>query len=190
MRTPIIYPFQINKNFQVGYAWSAELSRRLKYRLTLFTTLDELSPEPVAQVYQALAEAQGFYVKYFQLLKLRLSPVKSERHFLKGEWTSSFLQFVQQMSPGILVLQSDLFSNQQLTSLINVGQKTIVLPVLNVDQFSEQAQDRSHLFIEILGQAAVYNMPASFFKTLSDDHTLFNAITHFFKRKIKPLVAK
>jgi hypothetical protein len=30
----------------------------------------------------------------------------------------------------------------------------------------------------------VYNMPASFFKILSDDHTLFSAITHFFKRKM------
>ena len=179
MRRTILYPFRININFQEGYAWSAELSRRLRSKLSLFTTLDPCASEPVADVYRALANAQGYYVTHFQLLQLRLSPVQSERHFIEGEFSKSFMAFVQKNPPEMMVLQSNLFSNERLKEFIHSGQKIIVLPAIEIP---EAQDDRAQLFIAILGKAALYNIPDSFFNTISQDHSLFNTITKFFKK--------
>ena len=178
MRRAILYPFRIDINFQAGYSWSAELSRRLKSKLSLFTTLDPDASEPVADVYRALAGAQGFYVKHFQLLQLRLSPVHSERHFVQGEFSRSFADFVQENPPEMMVLQSNLFSNEELKKFIHSGQKIIVFPAIEIPEVIE---DRAQLFITILGKAALYNIPNSFFNTISQDHSLFNAIRSFFR---------
>jgi hypothetical protein len=178
MRRTILYPFRIDTNFHAGYSWSAELSRRLKSKLSLFTTLDPSSSEPVADVYRGLANAQGFYVKHFQVLQLRLSPVPTERHFVQGEFSRSFSDFVQENPPEMMILQSNLFSNERLKEFIHSGQKIIVLPPIEIPAATD---DRAQLFITILGKAALYNIPNSFFNNIGKDHSLFNAITRFFK---------
>ncbi len=92
MSQTILYPFRIDTDFHLGYAWAAELTRRLKGQLLLFTTL-ETTPadtERLAEVYRALADAQGSYIRNFQILNLRLGPVKSERNFVHGEFTPTF----------------------------------------------------------------------------------------------------
>lgn len=178
MRGTILYPFQIGINFQVGYSWSAELSRRLRSKLSLFTTLDPCAAEPVADVYRALANAQSFYVKHFRLLQLRLSPVRSERTFANGDFSHSLSAFIQKNRPEIMVLQSNLFSNERLKELIHSGQKIVVLPPIEP---SEMPEDNAQSFVAILAKAALYNIPDSFFKTIGQDESLFNAITRFFR---------
>jgi hypothetical protein len=79
----------------------------------------------------------------------------------------------------MMVLQSNLFSNERLKEFIHSGQKIIVLPAIEIPEVQD---DRAQLFIAILGKAALYNIPDSFFKTISQDHSLFNAITKFFKK--------
>lgn len=178
MRGTILYPFQIDLNFQVGYSWSAELSRRLRSKLSLFTTLDPSAAEPVADVYRALANAQSFYVKHFRLLQLRLSPVRSQRNFVNGDFSQSLTGFIQKNPPEIMVLQSSLFSNEQLKEFIFSGQKIVVLPSIKT---SEIPEDNAQSFVTILAKVALYNIPDSFFNTIGQDASLFNAITKFFR---------
>jgi len=182
MNKTVLYPFRIDTDFQIAYAWSAELSRRLKTKLSLFTTLASTSAEPVADVYKALAEAQGFYVKHFQLLPFGLRPVKTGRHFLEGEFASRFLAFSLENPPHLMVLQSDLFSNDLMKDIIHSGCKVIVLPPNEKLKTPLLQKDRMHLFVAILQQAALYNIPSSFFSTISQDTGLFNAIAAFFKK--------
>lgn len=182
MNKTILYPFRIDTDFRVGYAWSAELSRRLKAKLSLFTTFALTSPEPVADVYHALAEAQGFYVKNFQLLQLRLKPVKSERNFLQGEFVPTFLDFAYQSTPHIIVLQSDLFPNEIMKGLINSGCRVIVLSSGEILKTPTTRKDRAQLFITMLQHSALYNIPTSFFKTISQDTGLYNYIAALFKK--------
>jgi hypothetical protein len=177
-----LYPFRIDTDFRVGYAWSAELCRRLKARLSLFTTITPTSAEPVADVYHALAEAQAFYVKNFQLLQLRLKPVKSERNFLQGEFAPTFLDFAYQSTPHIVVLQSDLFPNEIMKGIINSGCRVIVLSSSEILKTPTTRKDRAELFITMLQHAAFYNIPTSFFKTIGQDTGLFNYIAALFKK--------
>lgn len=181
MDKAILYPFRIDTDFRVGYAWSAELSRRLKLKLSLFTTITPTSSEPVADVYHALAEAQGYYVKNFQLLHLGLKPVKSERNFLEGEFVKTFHDFADQNPLHISVLQSDLFSNDIIKGVINSGRKVIVLSSNEILKSPITRKDRAQLFITILQNAALYNIPTSFFSAISEDTGLFNYIASLFK---------
>jgi hypothetical protein len=177
----VLYPFRIDKDFHIGYAWSAELSRLLKLKFSLFTTLSPLSNEAVADVYHALADAQGYYVKNFELLHLRLKPIKSERNFLEGEFLKTFYAFVNQTQPHITVLQSDLFPNEVMKDIIDSGRKVIVLSSNKILNSPVTRKDRAHLFITMLQNAALYNIPYSFFKIMSEDISLFNSIAHFFR---------
>ena len=183
MSKTILYPFRIDQDFRMGYAWSAELARRLKGRLSLFTTVAETSPQSLEEVYHALAEAQGFYVKHFQLLQLRLKPVRSERNFLKGELLSTFHDFVHRHTPHMLVLPSHLFPSEVIKQFINAGQPLAVLPAFipNPDAPATR-KDRSQWFISLLKDVALYNVPASFFITISEDQGLFNSIAAFFRK--------
>ena len=171
-----MYPFRIDKDFRIGYAWSAELSRRLKYKHSLFTTLTATSNEPVADVYHSLAEAQGYYVKNFQLLHLGLKPVKSERNFLEGDFVETFIDFADQNPQHIIVLQSDLFSNEVMKKVISSGRKVIVLSSNEILKSPATRKDRAQLFLMMLQNAALYNIPSSFFNTISEDIGLFNYI--------------
>jgi hypothetical protein len=185
MSKTILYPFRIDTDFRVGYAWSSELARRLKARLSLFTTFMPLpanSSEPVADIYHALAEAQGFYIKNFQLLPLRLRPIKSERVFVTGEFAPNFNSFLDQRIPDVIVLQSDLFSNEFMKQMIDSKYGVIVLSTHETPKTPATKKDRSQLFIDILQHAAIYNIPASFFKIISQDTSLFNYLASFFKK--------
>jgi hypothetical protein len=178
----LLYPFKIDTDFRPGYAWSVELARRLKLRLSLFTTIITTSTEPVSDIYRALADAQGYYVKNFEALRLQLKPVKSERNFLEGEFVKTFWDFTNQNPPHIIVIQSDLFSNEVMKSVIASGKKVIVLSSNEILKSSTK-KDRAQLFITMLQSAALYNIPTSFFKTISEDTSLFNSIAAFFRRR-------
>lgn len=182
MSVTILYPFQIDRDFKVGYAWSAELSRRLKAKHVLFATTASVTAEPLADIYHALAEAQGFYIKNFQLLSHRLSPVKTRRNFVDGNFSEALLTFIHENPTIITVLQSDLLSNEQMKVLIQSHHKIIILPSADLSEMVTTRDDRAQLFIRILNQAAVYNMPGSFFKTIAQDQGIFNAITRFFRK--------
>ena len=177
-----MYPFRIDTDFRAGYAWSVELARRLKLRLSLFTTTVTASTEPVSDIYRALADAQGYYVKNFEILHLRLTPVKSEKNFLDGEFVKTFCDFTNQNPPHIIVMQSDLFSNEVMKGIIDSGKKVIVLSSKEITKSSNTKNSRAQLFITMLHSAALYNIPASFFKTISKDTSLFNSIAAFFRR--------
>ncbi len=182
MPNVLLYPFKIDTDFRAGYAWSAELSRRLKLRLSLFTTITKTSAEPVADVYRALADAQSYYVQNFEILRLRLKPIKSERNFLEGEFLETFYDFTDQNPPHIIVMQSDLFSNEVMKGVIESGKKVIILSSNEVLKSSNTKKGRAQLFITMLQRAALYNIPASFFKTIGEDTGLFNSIAAFFGR--------
>ena len=182
MSNVLLYPFRIDTDFRAGYAWSVELARRLKLRLSLFTTIITTSTEPVADIYRALADAQGYYVKNFEVLHLRLKPVKSQRNFLEGEFVKTFYDFTNQNPPHIIVMQSDMFSNEVMKGVIDSGKKVIVLPSNEILKISTGKKSRAQLFITMLQSAALYNIPASFFKTVSEDTSLFNSIAAFFRR--------
>lgn len=185
MSKTILYPFRIDSDFRVGYAWSSELARRLRARLALFTTFtppQASSSEPVADIYHALAEAQGYYVKNFQLLPLRLQPVRSERIFLTGEFDPSFTSFLDQRIPDMVVLQSDMFPNEFMKRIIDTGCGVIIVSPLEQMKAPSSKKDRAQLFIDILQQAAFYNVPASFFRTISEDKGLFNYLSSFFRK--------
>lgn len=181
MSKTILYPFRIDTDFRVGYAWSAELSRRLKLKHSLFTTLAPTSNEPVADVYHALAEAQGYYIKNFQLLHLGLKPIKSERNFVEGNFVETFKGFADQNPPHIIVMQSDLFSNEVMKEVISSGRKVIVLTPNEIFKSPETKKARAQLFLTMLQNAALYNIPASFFNTISEDVGLFNYIASLFR---------
>ena len=182
MRT-ILYPFRSDADFKIGYAWSAELARRLRAKFSLFTAIPSTSDEAIGDIYNHLAEAQGFYVRNFQLLPLRLGPVKSDRNFLEGEFDTSFLTFVTQRSPQLIVLQSDLFSNDMMMQMINAGTQVIVLSSHELIEIPLNGKDRSHLFLSILQKAACYNIPPSTFSVISKDSGLFNSIASFFRKQ-------
>jgi hypothetical protein len=184
MSKTILYPFRIDADFRMGYAWSSELARRLKAKLSLFTTFmpSPGTSEPVADIYHALAEAQGFYVQNFQLLPLRLGPVKSERVFLSGEFTPNFTTFLDQRTPDVIVLQSDVFSNEFMKRLIHSKCGVIVLSAYENPKAPPTKKDRTQLFIDILQHAAIYNIQASFFRIISQDTSLFNYVASLFKK--------
>jgi len=185
MSQTILYPFRIDTDFHLGYAWAAELTRRLKGRLLLFTTLDTTpaDTERLAEVYRALADAQGAYIRNFQILNLRLKPVKSERNFVHGEFTPTFSTFLEQRSPDILVLQEGLLPNGHVRDLIRTRHKAIVLApgnTLPADNITRK--DSAQLFLDIYRQASLYNIPTSFFKTISKDISLFNHLAALFRK--------
>lgn len=182
MSKTILYPFKINTDFRVGYAWSAELARRLRRNLTLFTTLDPSSPDPTVDIYSALVDAQGFYVRSFQLLQERLRPVKSDRNFLPGEFDATFLDFVDQHQPAITVLQSDLLGNGLMKKIIKTGFQVIVLASGEIGKTQIAKKDRAQLFLSVLRHAACYNVPQSVFNAISNDSHLFNSIASFFRK--------
>jgi hypothetical protein len=182
MTKTILYPFRIDHDFRMGYAWSAELARRLKGRLSLFTTVTEATGESLEEVYHSLADAQGFYVKNFQLLQLRLKPVRSERNFLKGEFLPTFRDFVNHDIPHILVLPSPIFPSDVIKEYIAAGQPVAVLPSIQNQEIPTTRRDRSQWFIGMLKDVALYNVPASFFVTISEDQGLFNSIAAFFRK--------
>jgi|GEM_PF-2571124 len=186
MSQTILYPFRIDTDFHLGYAWAAELTRRLKGRLLLFTTVDTTpsDSERLAEVYRALADAQGAYIRNFQILNLRLKPVKSERNFVPGEFTPEFSTFLEQRSPDILVLQEGLLPNTQVHDLIRTRHKAIILSPANSLQTENITRKTSaQLFLDIYHHANLYNIPPSFFKTISRDITLFNHLATFFRNK-------
>lgn len=182
MSKAILYPFQINKDFRVGYAWSAELARRLNRNLSLFTTYTPASSDATLEIYSALAEAQGFYVKSFKLLHERLRPVKSERHFLPGEFDASLLDFVDQHPPGIIVLQSDLLENDLMKKIIKSGFQIIVLASGEIQKTQIADRGRGELFLTLLRHAACYNIPQSVFNSIGTDGLLFNTIASLFRK--------
>lgn len=182
MSKAILYPFQISKDFRIGYAWSAELARRLNRNLSLFTTYTAVSPDATVGIYNALAEAQGFYVRSFKLLQEKLRPVKSKRHFLPGEFDASFLDFVDRQPPGIIVLQSDLLGNDLMKKIIKSGFQIIVLASGEIQRMEVANRDRAQLFLTMLRHAACYNIPQSVFNSISSDRLLFNTIASLFRR--------
>ena len=182
MSKTILYPFKINSDFRVGYAWSAELARRLNNNLSLFTTLDPSSPDPTVAIYNELVDAQGFYVKSFQLLQKGLKPVKSERNFVEGEFDSSFLDFVDHRKPEIIVLPSKLFENGIMKKIINSRSKVIVLASAEIEKTHIAKKDRAELFLSLLRHSACYNIPQSFFNTISNDRNIFNSLAAFFRK--------
>jgi hypothetical protein len=182
MRKAILYPFQINKDFRVGYAWSAELARRLNRDLSLFTTYTPVTSDATVDIYNALAEAQGFYIKSFKLLQQRLRPVKSKRHFLPGEFETGFLDFVDKHQPGIIVMQSDLLENELMKKIIKSGLQVIVLASGEIQKIQIANWDRAQLFLTLLRHAACYNIPQSVFNSISKDNLLFNTIASLFRK--------
>lgn len=182
MNKNILYPFRIDTNFQIGYSWSVELTRRLKGKISLFTTKNPNSAEPIADIYHDLAEAHGFYIKNFQLLPLRLKPTKSDRIFSDGNFESTFLELVHQRNPYLIVLQSDTLSAQTIRGVISSGYKVIVLAADEINKIPLTKQDRARLFVGIFRSAACYNIPASVFDTIGQDKSLFNSIAAFFSR--------
>lgn len=183
----ILYPFRCNADYRIGYAWSAELSRRLKAKFSLFTTMPLVSDEAIGEIYTTLAEAQGFYVKNFQLLPLKLGPVRSDRNFLEGEFNTAFFDFIRMRQPNLIVLQSDLLSNSMMKQVIESGSKVIVLSTDELIKMPLSGKDRAELFVSILQRAACYNIPASAFSAIGRDAGLFNSIASFFKKKSKPM---
>jgi hypothetical protein len=183
MSKAILYPFKINKDFRIGYAWSAELARRLNRDLSLFTTYTSPSSDATVEIYNALVDAQGFYVKSFKLLEERLRPVKSERHFLRGEFDATFLDFVYyKYQPGIIVLQSDLLGNDLMKNIIKSGFQIIVLASGETPKTQVANCDRLQLFLTLLRHAACYNIPQSVFNSIGNDRLLFNAIASLFRK--------
>lgn len=185
MHKSILYPFKISTDFSLGYAWTTELTRRLKGELSLFSTIDSSlnnSSEPIADLYHALADAQGHYIKNFQLLPLRLKPVKSNRRFLDGEFNSTLTNFLEQNPHDLIVLQSNLVSNELMKKIINSNSEVIVLSSPLILSSSENKKNRAELFVEIFRDAALYNISSSFYKTIGQDTGLFNSIAAFFRK--------
>ncbi|MBL0742716.1 hypothetical protein [Chryseolinea lacunae] len=178
----ILYPFQLDRDFKVGYAWSAELSRRLRAKHVLFATTAPAGNEPLADIYHALAEAQGFYIKNFQLLSHRLSPVKTRRNFVTGNFAETLLAYIRENPTITTVLQSDLLSNEAMKGIIQAGHKVIILPSADLSALVTTQDDRAQLFIRVMNQVALYNIPGSFFNTIAQDQGIFNAITRFFRK--------
>jgi len=179
----ILYPFRSDEDYRIGYAWSAELARRLKAKFSLFTTIPSVSDEAIGEIYTTLAEAQGFYVKNFQLLPLKLSPVRSDRNFLEGEFNASFIDFIQIRQPNLIVLQSNLLSNDMMKQVIESGSKVIVLSSTEIIKMPLNGKDRAELFVSILQRSACYNIPASAFTAIGKDKGLFNSIAAFFRNR-------
>lgn len=181
MRASILYPFRIDSSFEMGYAWTSELARRLRAQLTLFTTMCPPSPACKASIYQSLAAAQGLYVKNFQLLPLRLSPVKTKRCFEEGEFESTLNTFLAANDPIVTVMQSGIFTISAMKSIIESGRQVIILPEMTIANDIIKAQSREDLFLTILGKVAFYNPKRSFFSKLAGDQSLSNSLTKFFR---------
>lgn len=181
----ILYPFRANTDFQHGYAWAAELTRRLKGRLLLFTTMDTATAagaEPLAEVYRALADAQGAYIRNFQILSLKLRPVRSERNFLEGDFVTTLSEFLGKRAPDILVLQAGLLPPRELAELVRRHKTIMLSPHVIPPSAGASRKDSARLFLDIYHEATLYNLPPSFFKTISRDITLFNSLASFFRK--------
>ena len=181
MRASILYPFRIDSSFEVGYAWTSELARRLKAQLALFTTMYPSGPAYTASVYQALAVAQGLYVKAFQLLPLRLPPVKTKRYFETGEFEPALDIFLKANEPLVTVMQSGMFTTKAMKTVIESGRQVIILPDVTIANDLLKTQSREDLFLAILGQVAFYNPKRSFFSKLGGNQNLSNGLTRFFR---------
>jgi hypothetical protein len=168
----------------MGYAWTSELARRLRAQLTLFTTMYPPSPACKASIYQALAAAQGLYVKNFQLLPLRLSPVKTQRYFEAGEFEPTLNAFLAANEPLVTVIQSGIFTISAMKSVIESRRQVIILPDVAIGNDLVQTASREDRFLAILGEAAFYNPKRSFFNKLAGDQSLSNSLTQFFRRRM------
>lgn len=185
MSKSVLYPFKINTDFAWGYAWTTELTRRLSGGLSVFSTFDlknSQSDEPLANLYQALADAQGHYIKNFQLLRVGLRPLKSVRTFVPGEFESNFIEFIRRSNPDVIVLQSNLLSSELTKRLINSKRKVIVLDQLASLHSLDGGKHKAKWFIEVMENAAIYNVPHSFFQLISRDKGLFNVIADLFRK--------
>ncbi len=181
MHASILYPFRIDSSFEVGYAWTSELARRLKAQLTLFTTMCHPSSAYTASIYQSLAAAQGLYVKTYHLLPLRLSPVKTKRCFETGEFEPALKTFLEGNEPLVTVMQSGIFTNTAMKSVIDSGRQVIILPEVRIALDLATTQSREDLFLAILGQVAFYNPKRSFFNKLVGNQNFSNSLTRFFR---------
>jgi hypothetical protein len=184
MSITVLYPFQRDSNFNVGYAWSAELSKRLHARHVIFTALASKTHETIVETYRALGNAQEFYIRYFQQVHQKFSLIRSQRHLLEGNFDEALLKFISLHPNHITVIESDKLSPFILRSMIQSGHRVVILPSEELSKLVEIQEDRAQLFIRIMSQVAVYNIPDSFFSALSQDHGIFNAIKKFFNRSL------
>lgn len=177
----VLYLFRIENDFSLGYAWSAELSRRLKTSLSLFTTLNG-SFGSADQLYVALAKAECFYRENFGLHRDDHAVIKSKRHFFSGTFETNLIDFLNSHKTDIIVLEAGLLSPARLKKLVDSGNKIIVLSNTEKAKADDEAKGREQFFIDILQHAEMYNVPVSVFKTLSLDTGLFNYISSLFKK--------
>ncbi|MEO5975570.1 MAG: hypothetical protein ABIS36_20755, partial [Chryseolinea sp.] len=105
------------------------------------------------------------------------------RHFVTGDFESTFLRFVEDTKSDILVIPTRIISETVLTKLNHSRKQIIYLPSKETEvNMIQSTSTRDVFFFEMLERAVCYNLPTSFYKSFGDDKSLFNSIASFFKR--------
>ncbi|MEP6736386.1 MAG: hypothetical protein ABJA70_12745 [Chryseolinea sp.] len=179
----ILFPFVYETDFRAGYSWSLELATRLKCQLSIFTTIPCKNLQHYSQLYDSLIKARQFHVRKFGMSSLEKRPQSVIRHFVTGDFESTFLRFVEDTKSDILVIPTRIISETVLTNLNHSRKQIIYLPSTETEvNMIQSTSTRDVFFFEMLERAVCYNLPTSFYKSFGDDKSLFNSIASFFKR--------
>ncbi|HTE29750.1 MAG TPA: hypothetical protein VK666_05205 [Chryseolinea sp.] len=179
----VLLPFHYDYDFKAEYAWSFELATRLKGQLSLFTSIPENTLTYLSPLYQDLIEAKEFHIRTSALPYQAKHRHPVSRHFVMGDFETTFLHFVEECKADIIVLPDLILSKRLMNMLIISSKQLIALPRFESDDKAPR-DDRSGeaFFLETLHHAACYNLPSSFFRTVSEDKGLFNYIAALFSK--------
>lgn len=179
----VLFPFNNKENFKAGFTWSLQLATKLKGQLSLFTTLPENPEAYASSIYKDLIEARDSYIRAVGIFPGTKKPHPVVRNFVKGDFLTTFLHFIEGYQYDVLVLPSSLLPGKIVNTFINSHKHIIALaPSSGRSSDQDISSTDNHFFVETLHRSACYNLPASFYRTVSEDKSLFNPIGALFRK--------
>lgn len=179
----VLFPFNNKETFQAGFIWSLQLATKLKGQLSLFTALPEKPEANASSIYNDLIEARDSYIRAVGIFPGTKKPHPVVRNFVKGDFLATFLHFVEEYRYDVLVLPSSLLPGRILNNFVNSHKHVIALaPTRGHSPDPDISSTDNHFFVETLHRSACYNLPTSFYRSVSEDKSLFNPIGALFRR--------
>ena len=179
----LLYPFSANSAYFEGYSWALELAIRLKAKLQLFTTtaLAQDTIESRDSIYHSLLQAHGYFLQHYPHNGLKSNEVLREPCIVAGELKHELIVHLKQNPVDIVILDPLFLSEHQngLPEIVKESGGVIVLS--NAEPPAENRGTIDHFF-DHLRRAHLHKLPANFFTTLGNDHSVFNYLRKIFQK--------
>ncbi len=175
-----LFPFLTHHDYFESYAWSMELTIRMKTRLQVFTTSPSTyhNLDSTASIYHSLLEAQGYYLQHYLQKGIRPNVLR-EPCIEPGELEEKLIFHIRQNPDDVVILYPGILLENQigLDEIVKEAGGVIILPEERAAE--PDGSTREHFF-DRLRRVQLHKLPGNFLATLGKDHTTFNFLRKLF----------